>query len=76
MVRVSTPANSEFPHLSNNTNTINPKRPNTIEGIPANVSVVSLITLTNFEFLFEYSTRYIAAAIPIGTAITVLKIPL
>ncbi len=53
MVRVSTPASSEFPHLSNNTNTINPKRPNTIEGIPANVSVVSLITLTNFEFLLS-----------------------
>jgi len=57
----------EYPHLKAMTNAKKPNKPNTMEGIPANVSVVSLITFTSFDPRFAYSTRYMAAAIPTGS---------
>ncbi len=57
IANVSTPAINEYPHLNANTNARNPNNPNTIDGIPARVSVVTLITFTSFDPLLEYSTR-------------------
>ena len=46
-----------------------PNSPYTIEGIPVSVSAVILTTPTSLLPVFAYSTRYIAANIPIGPAI-------
>ena len=46
-----------------------PKSPYTMEGIPVSVSAVILTTPTSLLPVFAYSTRYIAANIPIGPAI-------
>ena len=50
------------------TNTMYPKSPYTMDGIPERVSAVTLMIFTNLLPLLEYSTRYIAANTPIGTA--------
>lgn len=54
--------------MKNTTNTIIPNNPYIIEGIPAKLSVANLIILTILPG-FAYSTKYIAANIPIGQAI-------
>ena len=59
----------ENPHPQVVTKNNIPKSPYTMDGIPCNVSVVSLMTSTNLFPLFAYSTRKIAKKIPHGTAI-------
>ena len=54
---VKTPAINEYPQCKARTNARKPNKPKTIEGIPANVSVVTLMIFTSFEPLFAYSTR-------------------
>jgi len=69
IARVNAPANMEKPHPQVVTKNNIPKSPYTMDGIPCNVSVVSLMTSTNLFPLFAYSTRKIAEKIPNGTAI-------
>ena len=69
IARVNAPANMENPHPQVVTKNNIPKSPYTMDGIPCNVSVVSLMTSTNLFPLFAYSTRKIAEKIPNGTAI-------
>ena len=63
IANVQAPESIESFQLRASTKNIFPKSPYTMDGIPESVSVVSLITLTN------YSTRYIAQNMPRGAAI-------
>ena len=62
----------EKPHPQVVTKNNIPKSPYTMDGIPCNVSVVSLMTSTNLFPLFAYSTRKIAAKIPTGVIAAVI----
>lgn len=62
---VSAPAHRETPFTQN---MIMPNNPNTMDGIPDNVSIKTRRTFTILEPGLVYSTRKIAVAVPIGTA--------
>ena len=72
MLRVSAPESIDHPRPNIVTNIMNPNSPNIIDGIPARLSVANLIIFTIFPGL-AYSTKYIAAQIPIGVAINIVS---
>ena len=61
------PARRHTPKSRNNTRNANPKRPKTIEGVPFRRSTPNLI-IEVIQLSLVYSTRYIAAQTPIGSA--------
>lgn len=70
IARVITPAIMENPQPKEILNIRYPNRPNTMDGMPESVSVVTRIIFTSLLPRLAYSTRYTAAKTPIGTAIT------
>lgn len=73
IANVRTPAIREYPHALAITKARKPKRPYTMDGIPAKVSLVTRIIFTNLLPFFAYSTRYIAENTPTGTAISSVR---
>ena len=69
MVRVRAPVSMEYPRPRAFPKNTIPNRPNMMEGIPDNVSVVNSIMRTTFPG-FAYSFRYTAEPMPRGVAIS------
>jgi hypothetical protein len=67
MLKVNPPAIIDWPKFNMRENTISPKSPYIIEGIPARVSIASRRILI-IEELPEYSFKKIAVASPTGRA--------
>ena len=68
MVTVSMPLTRLYPRRRVILKTSSPKRPYTMEGMPASVSVVRRITFTALSPRRAYSLRYMALPTPSGTA--------